>query len=736
VGELKDTIEVMSAGDFTGQAYLNYSMYVIQQRALPHVSDGLKPVHRRILYAMDQLRLDHTAKYKKSARTVGDVLGKYHPHGDSACYETMVLMAQDFSSRYPLIDGQGNWGSQDDPKSFAAMRYTESRMQKYSKLLLEGIKLDTVDWQANFDGTLKEPETLPSQVPNILLNNSTGIAVGMATDIPSHNLGEVVDACITRLKSPNGKLDTILKCIKGPDLATGGVITSTPSELSAMYAKGHGGYMLRGGYEIEDGNIVITSIPYQTPLSRVIEQIHAVAEEKKMLADLIDDGDEEQQVRIVLVPRDKKANPEEIMEYLFAKTDLQSKMKFNMYMIGLDGKPQQKSLLQILDEWLIYRRETLTRQTKFELKQIEDRLHIAEGLLVAYLNVDEVIRIVREADEPKQALIEAFGLTEVQATAILEMRLRQLAKLQEIAIKKEIEELRAKQSELQSLLDSEDKMTALIVSQLREVKSQFADKRRTQFGEAANVDVEELDKPPAYPVTMVLSQKGWAKCIRGHEVDGSNTKFKDGDKFLLQLPTSSDSETVVISKLGRLFTIQNELLPNGNTAGDPIIKHAQFGADDGIAYVLPYEKEVKWLLSSNAGYGFTAVSDLMTTRGKKGKDLINLDGAGLLPPVDVTDLEYVAVLTKQGKLLVFKAEEVKTLTKGKGVKLIGLADGDSVSGICSIDEGETLLVHMRGRKPYRMKPSEWLDGYVLPRSRKGRYVPVRKAELIGLSVEE
>lgn len=735
MADLKDTVEEMTAGDFSGQAYLNYSMYVIEQRALPHVSDGLKPVHRRVIFAMDQLGLDYQAKYKKSARTVGDVLGKYHPHGDSACYETMVLMAQKFSSRYPLIDGQGNWGSQDDPKSFAAMRYTESRMHNYTKLLLEGIKLDTVDWQLNFDGTLKEPKTLPSQIPNILLNNSTGIAVGMATDIPSHNLGEVVDACITRLKSPNGRLETLLNHIKGPDLATGGVITSSPAEIAAMYVKGHGGYMLRGSYEIEDGNIVITSIPYQTPLSRVIEQIHAVAEEKKMFVDIIDDGDETNPVRLILFPRDKKANLEVLMEYLFSKTDLESRMKFNMYMIGLDGKPQQKSLVQVIDEWLSYRRETLVRKTKFELKQIEDRLHITEGLLVAYLNVDEVIKIVRESDDPKAALIKAFDLSSLQATSILEMRLRQLARLQEIAIKKEIEELKEKQAELKSLLESEEKMTALIIEKLREVKKTFADPRRTTFGQIAQVDIEQIDKPPAFPITMVLSQKGWAKCIRGHEVDGQNTKFKDGDKFLLQLPSSSDGETVIVSKHGRLFSIQNELLPNGNSAGDPIIKHAQFTNGDGMAYVLPYEKETKWLFASNKGYGFTALGDGMTTRNKKGKDLINLDGGQLMPPVDVTESEYIVVLTKQGKMLVFKSEEVKVLGKGKGVKLVGLGEGDYVAGICSVDEGESLFIEMQGRKPYCMKPKEWIEGFVLPRSRKGRYVPVRKADLIGIYAE-
>ena len=735
MGNSKDLMELMSVDDFAGQAYLNYSMYVIGQRALPHVSDGLKPVHRRILYAMDQLRLDYQAKYKKSARTVGDVLGKYHPHGDSACYETMVLMAQPFSSRYPLIDGQGNWGSQDDPKSFAAMRYTESRMKKYSQLLLESIKLDTVDWQPNFDGTLKEPKTLPSQVPNILLNNTTGIAVGMATDIPSHNLKEVVDACIARLKSPNGRLETLMNYIQGPDLATGGVITSSRAEIMAMYAKGHGGFTLRGAYEVDDGNIIITSIPYQTPLSKVIEQIHAVAEEKKLLADIIDDGDENDPVRLILVPRNKKDKPEVMMEYLFKNTDLEGRMKFNMYMIGLDGKPQQKNLLQVIDEWLTYRRETLVRKTKFELKQIEDRLHIAEGLLVAYLNVDEVIRIVRESDEAKQALIDAFNLSELQATAILEMKLRQLAKLQEIAIKSEIEDLRAKQGELHTLLGDDTKMTDLIVSKLREVKSNFSDERRTVFGEAAHVDIEKIDKPPATPVTMVLSQKGWAKCVKGHEVDGQSTKFKDGDKFLLQMPTMSDDETVIISKLGRLFSIQNELLPNGNTAGDPIIKHAQFGAGDGMAYVLPFDKTSKWIFASTKGYGFTADGGGLTTRTKKGKDLINLDGGKLLPPIDVTDFDYVAVLTQLGKLLVFKSDEVKELGKGKGVKLVGLSEEDSVVGMTAVNEGESIFIHMRGRKPHRVKPNEWLDGFVLPRSRKGRYVAVRKADLIGLSAE-
>tara|TARA_R110001583_G_scaffold85368_6_gene223720 strand:- start:579 stop:2786 length:2208 start_codon:yes stop_codon:yes gene_type:complete len=735
MGNSKDLMELMSVDEFTGQAYLNYSMYVIGQRALPHVTDGLKPVHRRILYAMDQLRLDHSAKYKKSARTVGDVLGKYHPHGDSACYETMVLMAQPFSSRYPLIDGQGNWGSQDDPKSFAAMRYTESKMQKYSQLLLENIKLDTVDWEPNFDGTLKEPKTLPSQVPNILLNNTTGIAVGMATDIPSHNLKEIVDACIARLKSPNGRLETIMNYIQGPDLATGGVITSSRAEIMAMYAKGHGGFMLRGSYEVEDGNIIITSIPYQKPLSKIIEQIHAVAEDKKLLADIIDDGDENDPVRLVLVPKNKKDNPEILMEYLFSKTELESKMKFNMYMIGLDGKPQRKNLLQIIDEWLVYRRETLVRKTKFELKQIEDRLHIAEGLLIAYLNVDEVIRIVRESDEPKKGLIEAFDLSDLQATAILEMKLRQLAKLQEIAIKSEIEDLRAKQGELQSLLENENKMTDLIISNLRDVKSNFSDERRTTFGEAAQIDIEEMDKPPATPVTMVLSQKGWAKCVKGHEVDGQSTKFKDGDKFLLQMPTMSDDETVLISKNGRLFSLQNELLPNGNTAGDPIIKHAQFGAGDNMAYVLPFDKTSKWVFASNKGYGFIADGGLLTTRNKKGKDLINLDGGGLLPPIDITDFDYLAVLTKLGKLLVFQSDEVKELRKGKGVKLVGLGNDDAVVGITAVNEGESIFIHMRGRKPHKMKSDEWFDGYILPRSRKGRYVAVRKADLIGLSAE-
>ena len=558
---------------FSEKAYLDYSMYVILDRALPHIGDGLKPVQRRILYAMSDLGLTATAKFKKSARTVGDVLGKFHPHGDSACYEAMVLMAQSFSYRYPLIDGQGNWGSPDDPKSFAAMRYTESRLTPYADVLLAEVAQGTVDWQPNFDGTLEEPKTLPARLPNLLLNGTSGIAVGMATDIPSHNLREVARACIHLLKHPNAELDALMRHIPGPDFPTAAEIITPPAELRRMYETGHGSVKQRARYELEQGDIIVTALPYQVSGSRVMEQIAAQLQAKKlpMLEDLRDESDHECPTRLVLVPRSNRVDVERLMSHLFATTDLERGYRVNMNLIALNGRPRVMNLREILSEWLDYRRSTVRRRLQHRLDKVLERLHLLDGLLIAFLNIDEVIRIIRSEDEPKPVLIAHFSLSEVQAEYVLNTRLRQLARLEEMKIRAEQDALAKERDGLQAILGDETKLRDLIIDEIKQDAKQYGDERRSPLTErplAAALNESELS--PSEPVTVVLSEKGWVRQGKGHELDGATLSYKAGDRFLAAVRLRSNQPAVFLDSSGRSYSLPAHSLPSARGQGEPL----------------------------------------------------------------------------------------------------------------------------------------------------------------------
>ncbi|HEY7841114.1 MAG TPA: DNA topoisomerase IV subunit A, partial [Gammaproteobacteria bacterium] len=558
--------------EFTEKAYLDYSMYVILDRALPHIADGLKPVQRRIVYAMSELGLRSTAKFKKSARTVGDVIGKFHPHGDSACYEAMVLMAQDFSYRYPLVDGQGNWGSTDDPKSFAAMRYTESRLTPYADLLLAEVGQGTVEWAPNFDGTLEEPRLLPARLPNVLLNGTTGIAVGMATDIPPHNLREVVDACVLLLDSPGSTLGEICKCVRGPDFPTSGEIITPRKEILALYQTGMGSIRQRARWESEDGNIVITALPYQTSGSRILEEIAGQMQAKRlpMLDDLRDESDHENPTRLVLVPRSSRVDHEELMSHLFATTDLERSYRVNLNMIGLNGRPQVKDLKSLLQEWLKFRLETVRKRLQHRLEQVEARIHILDGLMIAYLNLDEVIRIIRREDEPAPVLRKRFKLSEIQVEAILDLRLRKLAKLEEQKIRGELDELKAERKSLRQVLDSRARLKTLVKKELAADAEQYGDKRRSPLVEREEAkQIEETELIPTEPVTAVLSAKGWIRAAKGHEVDAEALGYKAGDEFRHAARGRSNQQAVLIDSTGRCYSIAAHSLPSARGLGEP-----------------------------------------------------------------------------------------------------------------------------------------------------------------------
>lgn len=537
-------VERRSLADFTEQAYLNYSMYVIMDRALPHIGDGLKPVQRRIVYAMSELGLDADAKHKKSARTVGDVLGKYHPHGDSACYEAMVLMAQPFSYRYTLVDGQGNWGAPDDPKSFAAMRYTEARLSRYSELLLDELGQGTVDWVPNFDGTMNEPATLPARLPNLLLNGTTGIAVGMATDVPPHNLREVAAACVRLLDEPGATVEQLTEHVPGPDFPTEAEIITPKADLLKIYQTGRGSVRMRAVYRVEDGDIVVTALPHQVSGAKVLEQIAAQMQAKKlpMVADLRDESDHENPCRIVIIPRSNRVDAEELMTHLFATTDLESSYRVNTNVIGLDGKPQVKDLRTLLTEWLQYRVGTVRRRLQFRLDKVEKRLHLLEGLLIAFLNLDEVIRIIRSEDHPKPVLMERFGLTDLQADYILDTRLRQLARLEEMKIRGEQDELAKEREKLLALLGSEAKLKKLVRKEILEDAEKYGDARRSPLVERAEAKaLSETELMPTEPVTVVLSEKGWVRCAKGHDIDATGLSYKAGDGFKAAAPGARTS---------------------------------------------------------------------------------------------------------------------------------------------------------------------------------------------------
>jgi topoisomerase-4 subunit A len=726
-------IEQLPLRQFTEKAYLDYSMYVILDRALPHISDGLKPVQRRIVYAMSELGLKAGAKYKKSARTVGDVIGKFHPHGDSAAYEAMVLMAQPFSYRYPLVDGQGNWGSPDDPKSFAAMRYTESKLTPYADVLLSELGQGTVNWQPNFDGTLDEPVMLPARAPNLLLNGTTGIAVGMATDIPPHNLVEVINACIHLLENPSASVKELCEHILAPDFPTEAEIISSRAEILEAYETGRGSIRMRAVWMKEDGDIVITALPHQTSGSRVLEQIADQMQNKKlpMVQDLRDESDHEYPTRLVITPRSNRVDCEQLMAHLFATTDLERSYRVNLNMIGIDGKPAVKSLLQILGEWLSFRLVTVRRRLQFRREKVERRLHLLQGLMIAFLNLDEVIRIIRTEEEPKQRLMQRFELSEEQTDYILDTKLRQLARLEEMQIRSEQGELEAELAELLKVLDSAKLLKALVRKELKEVAQQYGDKRRSPLvarTEAKAFSEEEL--MTTEPVTVVLSQKGWIRAAKGHEIDPLTLSYKAGDEFLAAAKGKSNQYAYLLDSTGRSYAIPAHTLPSARGQGDPLSGHINPPSGATFEGVVMGNDEQKVLLSSDAGYGFvTSLADLYS-KNRSGKALLNVpDGARVLPPRLVSDpaTDVIAAISNEGKLLVFALKDLPELAKGKGNKIMQIPSAklktreEWMAFTIVIPQGQPLVVTAGGR--HTVIKFKELDMYFGERGQRGLKLP-------------
>lgn len=728
-----DGTEQLPLRRFTEEAYLNYSMYVIMDRALPHIGDGLKPVQRRIVYAMSELGLSHVAKFKKSARTVGDVLGKFHPHGDSACYEAMVLMAQPFSYRYPLIDGQGNWGAPDDPKSFAAMRYTEAKLSRFSEVLLSELGAGTTDWLPNFDGTLEEPRVLPARLPHIMLNGITGIAVGMATDIPPHNAREVAHACAALLDNPQASVSDLMQYVKGPDYPTDAEIISPAPDLAAIYETGRGSVKMRAIYQLEDGDIVITALPHQTSGAKILEQIAAQMQAKKlpMVSDLRDESDHENPTRIVIVPRSNRIDVEQLMQHLFATTDLEKSYRVNINILGLDNRPRVKNLLEILSEWLVFRRDTVRRRLQYRLNKVLDRLHVLEGLLIAFLNIDEVIRIIRTYDEPKPELIAHFGITERQAEAILELKLRHLAKLEEMKIRGEQDELAKERDKLEGILGSEKKLTKLIRDELLADAEKYGDERRSpivQREEAKALSEKEL--LPSEPVTVVLSEKGWVRCAKGHDIDGNALSYKAGDAFKALASGRSNQQAVFIDSSGRSFATEAHELPSARGQGEPLTGRFAVVAGESFEHVLLGDEKQALLLASDAGYGFVAEYADLLSRNKAGKAVLSLPvGAKVLPPVVVKqpETDLVLCISNEGRMLVFPVADLPKLSKGKGNKLMSIPSARAASReeyVCQLAivpaDGSVTLV--AGKRKLGLKADD-LAHYHGERGRRGNKLP-------------
>ena len=726
-------VERRSLADFTEQAYLNYSMYVIMDRALPHIGDGLKPVQRRIVYAMSELGLDADAKHKKSARTVGDVLGKYHPHGDSACYEAMVLMAQPFSYRYPLVDGQGNWGAPDDPKSFAAMRYTEARLSRYAETLLSELGQGTADWVPNFDGTMQEPAVLPARLPNLLLNGTTGIAVGMATDVPPHNLREVAAACVRLLDQPDAGVGELLEHVQGPDFPTEAEIITPRADLQKIYETGRGSVRMRAVYRVEDGDIVVTALPHQVSGAKVLEQIAAQMQAKKlpMVADLRDESDHEHPTRIVIIPRSNRVDADELMTHLFATTDLESSYRVNLNVIGLDGKPQVKDLRQLLSEWLTYRTDTVRRRLQFRLDKVEKRLHLLEGLLIAFLNLDEVIHIIRTEDQPKPVLMERFALTDVQADYILDTRLRQLARLEEMKIRGEQDELAKERAKLLAILGSNAKLRKLVRDELLADAETYGDDRRSPIVERAEARaLSETELMPTEPVTVVLSEKGWVRCAKGHDIDATGLSYKAGDGFKASAPGRSNQYAVFIDSTGRSYSLAAHSLPSARGQGEPLTGRLTPPPGASFDRVLLPEDNALYVLASDAGYGFVAKGEDMQAKNKAGKALLSLpSGAQVMAPRPVNDLEqdWIAAVTTEGRLLLFKVSDLPQLAKGKGNKIISVP-GDRVASreeyltdLAVLPTGATLVLQA-GKRTLSLKGDD-LEHYKGERGRRGNKLP-------------
>jgi topoisomerase-4 subunit A len=737
------SIERLPMAVFTEKAYLDYSMYVVLDRALPALADGLKPVQRRIVYAMSELGLSAAAKHKKSARTVGDVLGKYHPHGDTACYEAMVLMAQPFSYRYPLVDGQGNWGSPDDPKSFAAMRYTEARLAPFAQALLSELEQGTVDWQPNFDGTLQEPKILPARLPHVLLNGTTGIAVGMATDIPPHNVREVVAACVRLLEKPDSTVGELMKHVRGPDYPTEAEIVSSKAEIRAIYNTGQGTIRARAKWVRENGDIVITALPYQVSPAKVMEQIAQQMQQKKlpMVEDLRDESDHENPTRLVIVPRSGRVDPVELMDHLFATTDLERTYRANLNMIGLDGRPRVFNLKDLMAEWLEFRTETVRRRLQHRLDKVAARLHILDGLLIAYLNLDEVIRIIRTEDEPKPVLMKRFKLSEAQAEAILETKLRHLAKLEEMKIKGEQKELRKEREELEATLKSPKKLKDKVRDELLADAEEFGDERRSPLVEreaAKAIDVTQL--LPTEPITVILSEKGWVRAAKGHEVDARALDYKTGDAFLQAARGKSNQLAVFLDSTGRSYALPAHKLPSARGHGEPLAGSLNPPPGATWAGVIMGEPEDLYLLASDAGYGFIGkLGDLIVNK-KAGKAVLKVPkGARALPPqrIEKPDEDWLAAVTTTGHMLVFLAGELPRMERGKGDKIIAVpgkkvvSREEYVAGVAIFKEGDGLLVRT-AKGELKLKAGDEIDRFVAERALRGAKLPKGHQEARGI----
>ncbi|MFT6342967.1 MAG: topoisomerase-4 subunit A [Paraglaciecola sp.] len=740
----KDGIEQLTMRRFTEESYLNYSMYVIMDRALPHIGDGLKPVQRRIVYAMSELGLNNAAKYKKSARTVGDVLGKFHPHGDSACYEAMVLMAQPFSYRYPLVDGQGNWGAPDDPKSFAAMRYTESRLSKFSEVLLTELGQGTVDWQPNFDGTLDEPKVLPARLPHILLNGITGIAVGMATDIPPHNVREVANACAYLLDNSKAELHELLEFVQGPDYPTDAEIITAKSDIIKIYETGRGSIRMRAVYSEDGGDIIITALPHQASGGKILEQIAAQMQAKKlpMVSDLRDESDHENPTRLLITPRSNRVDVEQLMQHLFATTDLEKSYRVNINMIGLDGRPQVKDLRMILTEWLSFRKSTVVRRLQFRLDKVLARLHILEALMIAFLNIDEVIRIIRFEEKPKQQLMTQFSLSDIQAEAILDLKLRHLAKLEEFKIQGEQEELAKERDALQLLLGSDKRLKTLIKKEILEAAEIYGDDRRSPLvarGESKALTEKELI--PSESVTVVLSEKGWARCAKGHDVDVEGLSYKAGDSYQASAKGRSNQQVVFIDSSGRTFSCDAHGLPSARSQGEPLTGRFNIVSGENVEHMVMGSDDQQYLMASDAGYGFVGKFSDMVSKNKAGKAYLSLSTAAkIIGPKLVSDLktDWCLAISSEGRMLMFPLRDLPSLGKGKGNKLLSIPSAkvqsreEYVRVLAVVPQGANVKI-LAGKRGMTLTAAD-LEHYQGDRGRRGNKLPRGLQRVDGIEV--
>jgi topoisomerase IV subunit A len=738
-------IEAIPLGEYAEKAYLDYSMYVILDRALPHLSDGLKPVQRRIVYAMSELGLKSVSKFKKSARTIGDVLGKFHPHGDMACYEALVLMAQPFSYRYPLIEGQGNFGSPDDPKSFAAMRYTESRLSAYAEVLLAELEDGTVDWVANFDGTLREPSSLPARLPNVLLNGTTGIAVGMATDIPPHNLREVVNALVHLLDHPKATLEDVYAHVPGPDYPTEAEIITPKADLKNLYRTGNGAVRMRATYMIEDDEIIITALPYQVSGGKILEQIAQQMQDKKLplVSDLRDESDHENPTRLVIIPRSNRVDVPALMDHLFATTDLERSYRVNLNMIGLNGRPQVKGLLTILNEWLDYRQTTVKRRLQYRLDEINHRLHILEGLMIVYLNLDEIIRIIRKEDEPKPVLIKRFKLSDEQADAVLDTKLRHLARLEEMQIRKEQSNLSKERDDIEKTLGSDARLKKLIRQELLASAEKHGDKRKSPIVVRREAQaMKETEILPTEAVTVVLSKKGWVRAAKGHDIDPTSLSYKAGDEYLTSAIGRSNQPAVFLDTTGRAYSLPAHTLPSARGQGEPLT--GKLNPPPGAEFIgtLFGEAEQRYLLASDAGYGFIVTLSDLYGKNRAGKAVLSPPkGSRALSPqlINNVDHVYVAVVSNIGHLLIFPLSELPVLAKGKGNKMINIPSSkvatreEYVIDMALLNKDQRLLIVGDG-KPFGLKPTDWKN-FLGERGHRGHKLPRGCRSVLKLKVE-